>query len=241
LFYLHNRYYDPEVRFLTPDTWDPILAGVDVNRYAYANNDPINLSDPNGHNSTYTSNYPKQKDRDLFLRKEAEKLQERARELDEAGFKQDADRLREEASSLRDKIGKSNSELDNAADIETLIDAATAGKGTGVKNVGIGAVKTLSKQFGKKAGKHMKDFGLDVTKEADRIKFQQIIDEIKKSGKPVPGKFPGQGVFGKVGDVVFHIKGSDVVVTKPNGEFVTVLKDGVNNSFVKSAFDAFSE
>jgi RHS repeat-associated protein len=50
LMYLHARYDDPlGGRFLTPDTWDPILAGVDVNRYAYAGNDPINLSDPNGH------------------------------------------------------------------------------------------------------------------------------------------------------------------------------------------------
>jgi hypothetical protein len=36
-------------RFLSPDTWDPYLAGVDVNRYAYSGNDPINSSDPNGH------------------------------------------------------------------------------------------------------------------------------------------------------------------------------------------------
>ena len=50
LIYLHARYDDPQLgRFLTPDTWDPILQGVDVNRYAYANNDPINGSDPNGH------------------------------------------------------------------------------------------------------------------------------------------------------------------------------------------------
>jgi hypothetical protein len=41
---------DPHLaRFLTPDTWDPILSGVDINRYAYANNDPVNLSDKNGH------------------------------------------------------------------------------------------------------------------------------------------------------------------------------------------------
>jgi hypothetical protein len=32
-----------------PDTWDPTLPGVDINRYAYAGNDPINKSDPNGH------------------------------------------------------------------------------------------------------------------------------------------------------------------------------------------------
>ncbi len=50
LQYLHARYYDSLLgRFLSPDTWDPTLAGVDINRYAYALNDPINLSDPLGH------------------------------------------------------------------------------------------------------------------------------------------------------------------------------------------------
>lgn len=36
-------------RFLSPDTWDPWLQGVDINRYAYSGNDPINRSDPSGH------------------------------------------------------------------------------------------------------------------------------------------------------------------------------------------------
>jgi RHS repeat-associated protein len=53
LQYLHARYYDPDLgRFLTPDTWDPTIAEVDVNRYAYAGNDPVNFSDANGHLST---------------------------------------------------------------------------------------------------------------------------------------------------------------------------------------------
>jgi RHS repeat-associated protein len=50
LQYLHARYYDPLLgRFLSPDTWDPVLPGVDINRYAYSLNDPINMSDPSGH------------------------------------------------------------------------------------------------------------------------------------------------------------------------------------------------
>lgn len=50
LLYLHARYYDPVIgRFLSPDTLDPIDEGVGTNRYAYALNDPINKSDPNGH------------------------------------------------------------------------------------------------------------------------------------------------------------------------------------------------
>jgi RHS repeat-associated protein len=50
LQYNHFRYMDPDLaRFINPDTWDPILAGVDFNRYAYAGNDPVNGSDANGH------------------------------------------------------------------------------------------------------------------------------------------------------------------------------------------------
>jgi RHS repeat-associated protein len=50
LQYLHARYYDPELgRFLSPDWWNPWKEGVDFNRYAYALNDPINMSDPSGH------------------------------------------------------------------------------------------------------------------------------------------------------------------------------------------------
>jgi RHS repeat-associated protein len=51
LQYNHFRYMDPVLaRFINPDTWDPILQGVDINRYAYAGNDPVNGSDANGHN-----------------------------------------------------------------------------------------------------------------------------------------------------------------------------------------------
>jgi hypothetical protein len=56
--YLHARYYDPEgARFLSPDTLDLMLPGVDINRYAYAGNDPINKSDPNGHHGGGASNW----------------------------------------------------------------------------------------------------------------------------------------------------------------------------------------
>jgi hypothetical protein len=38
-------------RFISPDDWDPTLPGVGTNRYAYSQNDPVNKSDPNGHQS----------------------------------------------------------------------------------------------------------------------------------------------------------------------------------------------
>jgi RHS repeat-associated protein len=50
LIHLGARLLDPLLgRFISPDDWDPTLPGVGTNRYAYAGNDPINKSDPNGH------------------------------------------------------------------------------------------------------------------------------------------------------------------------------------------------
>ncbi|WP_185973456.1 MULTISPECIES: RHS repeat protein [unclassified Mesorhizobium] len=50
LLYLNARYMDPVLgRFISPDDWDPTLPDVGTNRYAYAQNDPVNKSDPNGH------------------------------------------------------------------------------------------------------------------------------------------------------------------------------------------------
>jgi RHS repeat-associated protein len=56
LLYLNARYLDPALgRFISPDDYDPTLPGVGTNRYAYAGNDPVNKSDPNGHQSDWGS------------------------------------------------------------------------------------------------------------------------------------------------------------------------------------------
>ncbi|MBB4236966.1 hypothetical protein [Rhizobium esperanzae] len=43
-------------RFISPGTWDPTKPGVGTNRYAYSENDPVNKSDPNGHDSFGSGN-----------------------------------------------------------------------------------------------------------------------------------------------------------------------------------------
>jgi len=49
LQYLNARYYDPDLgRFIQPDWWEVTEPGVGTNRYAYSNNDPVNLMDPGG-------------------------------------------------------------------------------------------------------------------------------------------------------------------------------------------------
>ncbi|WP_296187709.1 hypothetical protein, partial [Pseudomonas sp. UBA1879] len=104
--------------------------------------------------------------------------------------------------------------------------------------VGAGAAfRVDSKQLGKKLGKHVEDFGGNAASPADR---KMVLDKIHDVGsnpeKVVPGTFAGQGANGARGDVFFRVKGNDVVVTKPDGTFVTILKDGVTqNPSVQSA------
>ena len=104
--------------------------------------------------------------------------------------------------------------------------------------VGAGAAfKVDSKQLGKKLGKHVEDFGGNAASPGDR---KMVLDKIHDVGsnpeKVVPGTFAGQGANGARGDVFFRVKGNDVVVTKPDGTFVTILKDGVTqNSSVQNA------
>ncbi|WP_439125247.1 MAG: hypothetical protein ACNJA3_23460 [Pseudomonas rhizophila] len=91
--------------------------------------------------------------------------------------------------------------------------------------------------MGKKFRKHVKDFGGNPANPADRKMVLDRIDDIGNNPeKVIPGTFAGQGANGLRGDVFFRIKGNDVVVTKPDGTFVTILKDGVTqNPSVRSA------
>ncbi|WP_440784656.1 hypothetical protein ACTACU_00025 [Pseudomonas syringae] len=94
-----------------------------------------------------------------------------------------------------------------------------------------------SKQLGKKLGKHVEDFGGNAASPTDR---KMVLDKIHDIGsnteKVIPGTFAGQGANGARGDVLFRVKGDDVVVTKPDGTFVTILKDGMTqNTSVRNA------
>ena len=63
------------------------------------------------------------------------------------------------------------------------------------------------------------------------MKFEGIInDVVEESEKVLLGPWRGQAE-----EVLFYIKGQDVVVTKQNGEFITILKGGVDNVRVKNA------
>jgi hypothetical protein len=84
-------------------------------------------------------------------------------------------------------------------------------------------------QWGTKSNQHMSDFDLDVTNPAHRQQFRDIVENIGTNpDRVVSGTMSGGGPTGRR-DVLFYVKGNDVVVTSPSGEFVTVLKNGVTN------------
>ncbi len=87
------------------------------------------------------------------------------------------------------------------------------------------------KQFGKKIGKHAKDFKMNPSSETDRKKMLDIITDIRyNANEQRIGYWRGQPE-----EVLFFIKGRDVVITKLTGEFITIMEGGSENERVKNA------
>ena len=87
------------------------------------------------------------------------------------------------------------------------------------------------KQFGKKIGKHAKDFKMNPSSESDRKKMLDIITDIRyNANEQRIGYWRGQPE-----EVLFFIKGRDVVITKLTGEFITIMEGGSENERVKNA------
>ncbi|MEG1882755.1 MAG: colicin D domain-containing protein [Clostridia bacterium] len=88
-----------------------------------------------------------------------------------------------------------------------------------------------TEQFGKKAGKHKTDFGLDPSNATDREQIANIINNIVDNFDTV-----SKGAWrGQQSDVLFFAKAEDVVVTSQNKAFITILKGGITNARVKNA------
>jgi hypothetical protein len=97
-----------QARFLTPDTWDPWMEGVDINRYAYGNNDPINRSDPNGHQVPELFLSVEQRN-EIYL-KNIEIHEMLAKQFDERGQTDIADEHRKIAESYFNKLDATTAE-----------------------------------------------------------------------------------------------------------------------------------
>lgn len=109
-----------------------------------------------------------------------------------------------------------------------------SGQNTAVQDLTISRKSDIiftNKQRGKKFGKHCVDWGLDPSSAEDREQLENIIHDIVLGRDEIRfGRFSGQP-----DDVFFYIKGNDVVIAKQNYEFVTVMKGGITDGWVKDA------
>ena len=120
--------------------------------------------------------------------------------------------------------------------------AGEAGKRANTAAEGAGdGLKMSDKQFGKKVGKHAEDFGLDPSSSESRDFVRNTANEIfRKPTEIREGVFRGQGVVlpngaNATGKVRFYIQGNDVVITDMSNNFITIMKDGINNLYIKKA------
>jgi hypothetical protein len=91
-------------------------------------------------------------------------------------------------------------------------------------------------QFGTKVAEHAVDFGpRPVERRGSSQDAEHHRGHRTNPQRVVKGTFRGQGPGGARGPVSFRIKGEDVVVTTETGQFVTILKDGINSPSVKQA------
>jgi len=91
-----------------------------------------------------------------------------------------------------------------------------------------------SGQFGAKVGKHASDFGLDPSDPAARAQIRSVIENIHASPAEVrQGAWNPNGGGGS--DYCFYRLGDDVVVTKADGTFVTILRGGITNGWFHGA------
>jgi filamentous hemagglutinin len=100
-------------------------------------------------------------------------------------------------------------------------------------------MKIDDNQFGRKVGKHAEDYGLDPKKTESRQWIKSHIKDIRNHPDEIrKGTWNGLGdgppnARGR-GHAIFFRKGEDVIVTDVQGNFVTILKDGVNNTSFRS-------
>lgn len=91
------------------------------------------------------------------------------------------------------------------------------------------------KQLGKKAGKHMAEWGLKPSSAEDRQRYIDITNEIKNNAdeiRRVPWLFDKKTGKRTV-EVNAYIRGNDVVLVDDNDMYITTMKNGINNARVR--------
>jgi len=228
LYYMRARYYSPEIRrFVNQDILlGGITDGQTLNRYAYVTGRPVSFVDPFGLIGvilTWTEDqvyYPPSISPDVAI-EVAISLLEIIDTASDIGYACSI------LASGGTTLGAFPAQLTKKESIAILVKLLK-------KYLAQHKFSISKKQWGTKVGKHLNEWGLDFPQ--DRDKLLSIVNGIViEADRIVLGDFLGQGPGGDRGPALFFIKGNDVVITTLNGEFVTIMKDGINNTSVKTA------
>lgn len=91
-------------------------------------------------------------------------------------------------------------------------------------------------QFGKKAGKHMTEWGLDPANADDRAEFMRLTRDIVSHAEEVRKVewLKDIETGHRTQEATAYIKGNDVVLSDNEHNYITTMKDGINNTRVRN-------
>ena len=241
-----RRYYDPQTgQFISVD---PAVDQTET-PYAYVDGDPVDSTDPLGLgnflsntwdtvNPFSSSNYFRQSAEDGGLAASIVRYTDPAY-LAVSGYVGAYDAW-ENGCSLSTVLGDAALGTFGAAG---TVAAGLGGVGfaggfiegwSGTAAEDLPALTVDDAQFGAKVGKHAADYGLSPADPAARQYMRNLITDIRANPDEVRvGPWHPQAGGGN--GYLFFRQGSNVVVTQPNGSFVTILKGGVDNGWFRGA------
>jgi len=242
-----NRWLQPDD--IIPDPANP----VSWDRYAYCGNNPVNRVDPDGHADREPGDDgtgfwhsitvlwilnniqdPVEQNYYLvhYLVEHPDYDPRNDQELIDAGYDIDATSAGIAISQFHAQA-YATSQLHSS--LSELAESSGAGAIAGALVLSGGFVApevyVTNSQLGKKVAQHGRDYGLDPKIETDRQKFRDLITDVSKNYEEVrTGPWRGSKE-----NHYFYRKGNMVVVAKGDGEFVTILDDGINNGWFSGA------
>lgn len=148
--------------------------------------------------------------------------------------KKDANRKRdkEEYNLYKKLLGKSMPSLAEYKDYKYNKDDKYLDIKKRVADIKNAPIKVSDKQFGKKIGKHGGyDYGFDIRTKEGREQYRALIEDVRYNfDERAVGDWRSQEE-----PVIFYIKGENLVVTKLDGEFISLFDGGKTNARAKNA------
>ena len=148
--------------------------------------------------------------------------------------KKDANKKRdkEEYNLYKKLLGKSMPSLADYKDYKYNKDDKYLDIKKRVADIKNAPIKVSDKQFGKKIGKHGGyDYGFDIRTKEGREQYRALIEDVRYNfDERAVGDWRSQEE-----PVIFYIKGENLVVTKLDGEFISLFDGGKTNARAKNA------